>query len=142
MFAAKPEVLAAAPGRVNLIGEHVDYNDGFVLPMAIDRHVVIAARSIEGQVRRLRAGEWSAVAGMLFSSHDSLRDDYEVSCEELDTMVEIARSPDFDGLVYGSRMTGGGFGGSTVSLVHRTMLDRERCPKYLVINGSNRRVRS
>jgi len=39
--ASKPAI-AAAPGRVNLIGEHTDYNDGFVLPMAIDRHVVVA----------------------------------------------------------------------------------------------------
>lgn len=39
----KPHWIAAAPGRVNLIGEHVDYNDGFVLPLAIDRHVVVAA---------------------------------------------------------------------------------------------------
>src|ERR1700730_10876387 len=38
-----PRWLAYAPGRVNLIGEHTDYNDGFVLPMAIDKHVVIAA---------------------------------------------------------------------------------------------------
>ena len=37
--------MVAAPGRVNLIGEHTDYNDGFVLPMAIERHIVIAADS-------------------------------------------------------------------------------------------------
>src|SRR6266403_4201395 len=38
-----PQWLVAAPGRVNLIGEHTDYNDGFVLPMAIERYTVIAA---------------------------------------------------------------------------------------------------
>ena len=42
-FGRPPRWVAAAPGRVNLIGEHTDYNDGFVLPMAIDRHVVVAA---------------------------------------------------------------------------------------------------
>jgi galactokinase len=42
-FGRRPRWAAAAPGRVNLIGEHTDYNDGYVLPMAIDRHVVIAA---------------------------------------------------------------------------------------------------
>lgn len=43
-FSAEPDVVVAAPGRVNLIGEHIDYNDGFVLPMAIERYTVIAAR--------------------------------------------------------------------------------------------------
>ncbi len=43
-FGGEPELLVQAPGRVNLIGEHTDYNDGFVLPCAIDRHTVIAAR--------------------------------------------------------------------------------------------------
>ena len=42
-FGRPPCWLVAAPGRVNLIGEHTDYNDGFVLPMAIDRYTVIAA---------------------------------------------------------------------------------------------------
>jgi len=41
-FGAEPARFVAAPGRVNLIGEHVDYNDGFVLPMAIDREAIIA----------------------------------------------------------------------------------------------------
>ena len=43
-FGTPPALIVRAPGRVNLIGEHTDYNDGFVLPMAIDRQVVIALR--------------------------------------------------------------------------------------------------
>ena len=48
-----PEGVWAAPGRVNLIGEHTDYNDGFVLPAAIDRLVVVAAGRREGGRLRL-----------------------------------------------------------------------------------------
>ena len=51
-FGGEPRWIARAPGRVNLIGDHTDYNDGFVLPMAIDRAVWIALRpSADGQVR-------------------------------------------------------------------------------------------
>ncbi|MGD8997542.1 MAG: galactokinase family protein, partial [Anaerolineae bacterium] len=51
-FEAPPALVVRAPGRVNLIGEHTDYNDGFVLPMAIDRAIWIALRSRrDGKVR-------------------------------------------------------------------------------------------
>src|SRR5215468_9244814 len=42
-YSREPQCVVAAPGRVNIIGEHTDYNGGFVLPMAIERYVVIAA---------------------------------------------------------------------------------------------------
>src|SRR5688572_29135911 len=51
-YGAAPAWVARAPGRVNLIGDHTDYNDGFVLPMAIDRAVWVALRpSADGRVR-------------------------------------------------------------------------------------------
>ncbi len=50
--------LAVAPGRVNLIGEHTDYNDGFVLPMAIDRHVAVAFAPRQDRVLRAHAAEY------------------------------------------------------------------------------------
>ena len=53
----------------------------------------------------------------MYASHDSLRDDYEVSCEELDVVVDLARKIGVGGGVFGCRMTGGGFGGCTVALI-------------------------
>ncbi len=54
-FGTLPERILRAPGRVNLIGEHTDYNDGFVLPMAIDREMFIAARRRDDQLVRMVA---------------------------------------------------------------------------------------
>ena len=53
-----PTSFAVAPGRVNLIGEHTDYNDGFVLPMAIDRHVAVAFAPRQDRVLRAYASEF------------------------------------------------------------------------------------
>ena len=61
-FGGEPLYVARAPGRVNLIGEHTDYNDGFVLPVAIDREVCIAARSRDDRVVRLYATAFDAWA--------------------------------------------------------------------------------
>jgi galactokinase len=54
-----PEITARAPGRVNLIGEHTDYNDGFVFPVAIDREVVVAARRRDDRMVRLHSENFS-----------------------------------------------------------------------------------
>lgn len=54
-FEVRPTHAARAPGRVNIIGEHTDYQDGFVLPMAIDRCTVVVGRRSEDNVRVVRA---------------------------------------------------------------------------------------
>jgi galactokinase len=80
------------------------------------RHVVTENERVLKTASALRTGGMQAVGALMADSHRSLRDDYEVSCAELDLMVNIAaREPG----VYGSRMTGGGFGGCTISLVER-----------------------
>lgn len=78
------------------------------------RHVVTEDARVIESITALKAGDIAHFGQLMNRSHDSLRDDYEVSCRELDAMVEAARS--IEG-VYGSRMTGAGFGGCTVSLV-------------------------
>jgi len=57
-FNAKAEFIVRAPGRVNLIGEHTDYNEGFVLPMAIDRAIWLALRFRPARVGRITSKEW------------------------------------------------------------------------------------
>ena len=65
----------------------------------------------------VRASNWPTVGQLMYASHASLRDDYEVSCPELDAVVDIAQAIGPKGGVIGCRMTGGGFGGCAVALV-------------------------
>ena len=78
------------------------------------RHVVTEDERVEQAAEAFRRGDLNQLGELMAASHRSLRDDYEVSCRELDVMVEIANIQ--PGLV-GARMTGGGFGGCTVNLV-------------------------
>ena len=80
------------------------------------RHVITENRRVERAVDRLRTGDYAAFGALMNASHVSLRDDYEVSCGELDTLVTLAR--EIDGCL-GARLTGAGFGGCTVNLVER-----------------------
>ncbi|MFI2755125.1 galactokinase [Cellulomonas sp. P22] len=77
------------------------------------RHVVTEIARVEAVVALLDADRVRDIGPLLDASHTSLRDDYEVSCVELDVAVEAARSAG----ALGARMTGGGFGGSAIALV-------------------------
>jgi len=88
------------------------------------------ARHVIGEIERtvhaaegIRASNWPGVGNLMYASHASLRDDYEVSCAELDAVVEIAEDIGYKGGVYGCRMTGGGFGGCCVALVKAAAVD-------------------
>ncbi len=88
------------------------------------------ARHVIGEIERtlhaaegIRASNWPTVGQLMYASHASLRDDYEVSCAELDVVVDIAQAIGAKGGVYGCRMTGGGFGGCTVALVKADSVD-------------------
>jgi galactokinase len=96
------------------------------------RHVVSEnGRVLEAGAALVR-DDLNKFGQLMYESHLSLRDDYEVSCKELDLMVELARKVDG---VYGARMTGGGFGGCTVNLVAR---EHEEEFKSVVAEGYER----
>ena len=84
------------------------------------RHVITEDDRVLKSIDALKAGDIVKFGELMNGSHDSLRDDYEVTGLELDTMVEEARK--IKG-VLGSRMTGGGFGGCTVSIVEADYVD-------------------
>lgn len=93
------------------------------------RHVVGEIARTEQAGAALEAGDYGRFGELMYASHESLRTDYEVSCEELDKLVEAARTVEG---VYGSRMTGAGFGGCTISLMEQSAVPQflERVPAH------------
>ncbi len=87
------------------------------------RHVVTEIARTQKAAHALAQNDFLLLGELMDASHDSLRDDFEVSCEELDIMVNLAREIGISGGVFGARMTGGGFGGSTVTLCKRECTD-------------------
>ncbi len=73
-FEVPPEYIAVAPGRVNLLGEHVDYNDGPVLPVAIDRQVTIAGRALDEQIVSLYALDLDAAVSFRLENLEAKTD--------------------------------------------------------------------
>lgn len=87
------------------------------------RHVIGEIERTEHAAAGIRNSNWPTVGQLMYASHFSLRDDYEVSCAELDAVVDIAQKIGPAGGVIGCRMTGGGFGGCTVALVRSDRVD-------------------
>lgn len=77
------------------------------------RHVCTEQGRVQDAVEAMRRRDWAALGRKMLESHCSLRDDYRVSCPELDTIVVAAMAVPG---VYGARMTGGGFGGCAIAL--------------------------
>lgn len=99
------------------------------------RHVVSENRRTLAAAEAMERGDWAEVGELMRASHASLRDDFEVSCEELDVLVELAAG---EAGVYGCRMTGGGFGGCVVALAEPSAADEAAgrvVEKYLEVTG-------
>jgi galactokinase len=114
----KPEIKAlrdATADDLKLIEKEVDE---IVFKRA--RHVISENLRTEQFAAKLRTGDYENAGKLMVASHISLRDDYEVSCVELDFLVDELLKQ--DGVV-GARMTGGGFGGSTVALVRKDKVE-------------------
>lgn len=101
----------------------------------MDSTVVRRARHVISEIARtvqaaecIRNRDWAEFGQLIDASHDSLKGDYEVSCRELDGVVDIARGIGTSGGVFGCRMTGGGFGGCAVALIetarHQEIVER------------------
>ncbi|MFW6337016.1 MAG: galactokinase [Phycisphaeraceae bacterium] len=87
------------------------------------RHVITENQRTRDAAAAITAGDWRDVGELMLASHASLRDDYEVSCRELDLLVELTAPHRAEGNVIGARMTGGGFGGCIVALVKQDAVE-------------------
>ena len=121
---------AAAVLGVGLLAEVTDHEGALALladdPVLVRRarHVFTELDRVDAAVDVLRAGDFVALGDHLNASHASLRDDFEVSCAELDVTVESCLAAG----ALGARMTGGGFGGSAIALLPERTWSRPRRP--------------
>jgi galactokinase len=84
------------------------------------RHIVTENDRTVTMADAMTRKNWKICGKLMYESHTSMRDDFEITCTEIDILVEIAKT--LDGVI-GSRMTGGGFGGCTVSLVETSKVE-------------------
>src|ERR1039458_5006342 len=138
-YGRPPRWIAAAPGRVNVIGEHTDYNDGFVLPMAIDRYTVIAAAPSNNGATKIQLRSTLGDGAISLDLTQPLKPAAKGAWSNYPVgviagfLARGAKPGGFDALIHSTVPLGGGLsssaglGGSTPPLLGAiTGLDRER----------------
>ncbi len=113
-----PSIRSLRDVTIELLQEYREEFDPVIYKRCV--YVVNENIRVEKGIQDLERDDFIAFGRKMIESHNGLRDDYEVSCRELDIMVDIAL--DSDG-VYGSRMMGGGFGGCTINLVDEDKME-------------------
>jgi galactokinase len=104
------------------------------VPYKRARHVITENERVRRAVEALQKDDFSCLGSLLFHSHESLRDDYEVSCPELDLLYEVGKG--FSGCL-GARLVGAGFGGSGIALIEKRAEDEFQ--KRLLAEAEKRR---
>ncbi len=116
--AAHPEVNSLRDATVDMLKEHVETRDAEVFQKC--KFVVEEISRIQQAAQSLKQGDLVALGKLMIATHEGLSKDYEVSCQELDFLVDYVKNLDF---VPGARMMGGGFGGCTINIVKDEEID-------------------
>jgi galactokinase len=114
-----PDITALRDVTLDMMSEHC--NDLPSLQASRARHVVTENKRVLKSIELLKRGNMEEFGRLMYQSHESLRHDYQVSCLELDILVDATMDM---GYVLGSRMTGAGFGGCTVNLVEEDKVEK------------------
>ena len=132
-YAARRSQCAVAAKRLGVASlrdarwDHLQEQDGALTQLLCQRvrHVISENERTVRAAERMAASDWAEVGALMYQSHASLREDFHVSCPELDLLVDLLQQQGRqEGSVIGARMTGGGFGGCVVALVRQTGLAR------------------
>ena len=113
-----PEVKSLRDVNLEMLEEFKSQLEGKQYQRA--RYVIEENERVINATTAIKAGELNKFGGLMYGSHDGLQYNYEVSCPELDFLVEFSRDKDY---IYGSRMMGGGFGGCTINLIEADKID-------------------
>lgn len=114
-----PAIVSLRDVSLDLIRAHKDAFEPVIYRRCA--YVVEENLRVERSCEALEQGNFDKFGKLMYASHDGLKNDYEVSCEELDQLVDLAKGVDG---VLGARMMGGGFGGCTINLVKKTAVEQ------------------